>query len=99
MKTITRGDRVVDRDGNEGIVVKIHRRYSDIENHGTIYVWQLNRQNYGIDNCKHYPYHNWEQNLKIMQDEAVVVEQDTDNSQYLREGFFKHKPSKIRNRI
>lgn len=36
---IKRGDRVVDKDGHEGIVVKIEEGY-DIEEHGTITVWQ-----------------------------------------------------------
>ena len=50
---------------HKGIVVKIVPGY-DIEDHGTIYVWQSERTNYGADNCEHYVYHNWEKVLKII---------------------------------
>lgn len=47
------GDHVIDKWNHEGIIVKIIPGTDD-ENHGTIYVWQLNRNEYGIDNCEHY---------------------------------------------
>ena len=57
------GDSVIDIDKNRGIVVKIEPG-TDIENHGTIYVWQLDRT-YGSDNCEHYVHFGWQENLRI----------------------------------
>lgn len=59
------GAEVMDIHKHKGIVVKIVPGY-DIEDHGTIYVWQSERTNYGADNCEHYVYHNWEKVLKII---------------------------------
>jgi hypothetical protein len=60
------GDKVVDLDGHEGIVVKIIPGYDD-EEHGTIFVWQLNRVEYGVDNCEHYPAFNCRRCLRIVE--------------------------------
>ena len=59
------GDHVVDNDGNEGIVVEVTKGY-DQDNHGMIAVWQMNRYNYGMDNCEHYPEFNWQDSLTIV---------------------------------
>ena len=66
---ICRGDRVVDNDGNEGIVVKINKGY-DQDDHGTIVVWQLNRDEYGADNCEHYPEFNWQDSLIVINEKV-----------------------------
>ena len=58
------GDHVIDLWNDEGIVVKIIPGF-DNENHGTIYVWQMNKLNYGADNCEHYPHFEWFKTLKI----------------------------------
>jgi hypothetical protein len=64
--TINVGDKVEDIfNGHKGIVVKIEIGY-DIQNHGAIYVWQMNRYEYGADNCEHYAHLNWEKHLKII---------------------------------
>lgn len=63
-KVISVGNQVVDPEGNRGIVVKIIRG-SDEKEHGTIVVWQLDRLEYGADNCEHYPYENWNRILRI----------------------------------
>lgn len=64
---ISIGDHVKEKmkPYHEGIVVKI-RPGTDNENHGTIYVWQLNRTEYGADNCEHYSAVNWQNSLKII---------------------------------
>ena len=59
------GDKVIDIDKNLGIVVKIIIG-TDIDDHGTIYVWQLERVEYGSDNCEHYAEINWRENLRIL---------------------------------
>ena len=52
------GDCVKDNfSGHRGIVEKIEPH--DSENHGTIYVWQMDRCDYGADNCEHYCHENW----------------------------------------
>jgi hypothetical protein len=56
---IKRGDVVVDLWGAKGVVVKIVEGH-DIEDHGTIYVWQMDRTEYGALNCEHYPHYNTE---------------------------------------
>jgi hypothetical protein len=61
------GKRVIDLDGNRGVVVKIKEGY-DIEDHGTIWVWQEDRLEYGADNCEHYCFFGWEKTLKILKD-------------------------------
>ena len=78
-KAIKRGDRVVDQDGNEGIVVKIVKGH-DAEDHGTITVWQMNRYDYGMDNCEHYVEFEWWKSLTVVKDKwwksLVVVKED-----------------------
>lgn len=60
------GDHVQDKfDNTEGIVVKIIPG-QDVEEHGTIFVWQLNRTEYGIDNCEHYCHFGWRNVLKVL---------------------------------
>lgn len=62
------GDKVIDVDGNKGIVVKIIEpedpKNPSIDDHGTIFVWQLDRIEYGSDNCEHYCYTNWKKILR-----------------------------------
>jgi hypothetical protein len=69
-KTIAIGNKVKDVDLNKGIVVKIimpdYSDQIDIEDHGTIYVWQSERTKYGDDNCEHYTYSNWDEWLRIL---------------------------------
>ena len=64
-KTITVGDSVTDCDGHKGVVVKIIPGI-DNENHGTIFVWQQDRLEYGADNCEHYVHYGWEKSLRIV---------------------------------
>jgi len=63
---LKRGRVVIDTDGNRGVVVKIVPGF-DIENHGTVYVWQMDRMDYGSDNCEHYCEFGWEKSLKIIE--------------------------------
>jgi signal peptidase I len=65
--TLKRGDIIVDNDGYKGVVVKIIPGISD-EKHGTIYVWQMDRTEYGADNCEHYVEFGWKNNLRIIND-------------------------------
>ncbi len=59
------GAHVVDIYGDEGIVVKIIEGINT-EEHGSIYVWQMNKLEYGADNCEHYPHFEWNKILKIL---------------------------------
>lgn len=54
-KVLRRGDLVVDWFGYRGVVVQFEMWPGEpsIENHSTIFVWQLDRTEYGADN-KHY---------------------------------------------
>lgn len=65
-RVLQRGNRIEDPWGDIGIVVKIEPG-TDNENHGTIYVWQENRMDYGADNCEHYAEINWHRNLRILE--------------------------------
>lgn len=66
-KELKRGDEVIDRFGDKGIVVKIEKpEEPTIEDHGTIYVWQSEQVNYGGDNCQHYSFLGWEKMLRIL---------------------------------
>jgi len=67
-KTLKRGDRVIEKNGHKGIVVKIIKGTND-EDHGTIYIWQEDRDKYGADNCEHYAEINWKSYLRIIGDE------------------------------
>lgn len=62
--TLQIGNQVRDMAGYRGIVVKIVP-YEDEPDNGTIYVWQLERTEYGIDNCEHYHINNWKRILRI----------------------------------
>ena len=72
-KTIKRGDCVIDIYGDRGIVVKIVHGHS-VEEHGTIAVWQMDRTEYGADNCEHYPYFGWEKVLRILKDNDMTFQ-------------------------
>jgi hypothetical protein len=63
---LKRGRVVIDTQGNRGVVVKIVPGF-DTENHGTVYVWQMDRMDYGSDNCEHYCEFGWEKSLKIIE--------------------------------
>lgn len=58
------GMGVKDVEGYKGIVVKIIEP-DDEQNHGTIYVWQSDRTDYGADNCEHYSFQFWKSMLRI----------------------------------
>jgi hypothetical protein len=62
---ISVGDEIVDVEGHKGIVVKVIPGVS-IEDHGTVYVWQSERVEYGADNCEHYIHYNWKPFLRIL---------------------------------
>lgn len=56
---IRRGSKVVDTNGNIGIVVRINtwgREFKDLddEHHGELEVWRQDDCNYGANNCEHY---------------------------------------------
>jgi hypothetical protein len=72
------GDHVRDCFGDEGIVVKIKEGWND-EDHGTVTVWQMNRLDYGADNCEHYPHFGWPGILTVVhranQEEIERLEQ------------------------
>jgi hypothetical protein len=59
------GDRVIDEDGNKGVVVKITEGIS-VEDHGCVWVWQEDRYEYGADNCEHYCHINWHAYLRLL---------------------------------
>lgn len=63
-RTIRRGDVVKDIDGWEGVVVDVQPNTDDW--HGSISVWQRNREEYGTDNCEHYCYDSWQEVLQIL---------------------------------
>lgn len=67
MPPIKRGDRVVDKYGNKGVVVWVIEGV-DQEDHGGIAVWQEERYNYGLDNCEHYVHYGWENSLTILEE-------------------------------
>lgn len=68
-KNIQPGMKVVDCFGHEGFVVTVCVP-SDVssENHGLVQVWQLNRTDYGDDNCEHYSFYGWESMLRILEE-------------------------------
>lgn len=67
-KELAVGDEVWDGDKGRGIVVKIipNNPENPIEEHGAIYVWQMDRLEHGADNCEHYAFTNWNWHLMIM---------------------------------
>ncbi len=66
-KQLRRGCLVVDSYGDRGVVVKIEKGFNN-EDHGTVYVWQTDRMDYGADNCEHYPEFEWWKCLTILED-------------------------------
>jgi hypothetical protein len=57
------GMEVVDANGYHGVVVKIVPKSEDF--HGTLYVWQKDRTEYGSDNCEHYTIDIWKRFLRV----------------------------------
>jgi hypothetical protein len=64
-KEVKLGMRVQQDDGWIGVVVKIVPSTEDF--HGTIYVWQEERMEYGADNCEHFCHNNWKTHLRILE--------------------------------
>jgi hypothetical protein len=64
-KSIELGDIVVDFFGSKGVIVKVVKSTNDF--HGTIYAWQMDKLGYGADNCEHYSYDGWQDNLMILE--------------------------------
>lgn len=58
------GMEVKDAWGQKGVVVKIVPP-EDANSHGTIFVWQSERLEYGADNCEHYSTDTWKSLLRI----------------------------------
>lgn len=69
-KIIAIGCQVIDPEGHRGIVVAVEEGH-DIEDHGRIAVWQMDRLEYGPDNCEHYPHYGWERILQIQIERAL----------------------------
>jgi hypothetical protein len=67
-RQLKRGDEVIDIDKHKGIVVKIIHGI-DVEDHGTVYVWQSERTEYGGDNCEHYVEFGWQKCLRVIDEE------------------------------
>ena len=65
-RSLKLGDRVVDVDGQLGVVVKIESG-EDADSHGTIFVWQEYRTEYGSDNCEHYVEFGWQSFLRVIE--------------------------------
>lgn len=72
------GDKVVDRDGNKGVVVKVVEGFS-AENHGSINVWQSERTEYGADNCEHYVFFGWDKHLTIIPNKTGMTDYEIVN--------------------
>lgn len=66
------GERVIDLDGHKGIVVDV-KPGTDNDAHGTVAVWQLDRDEYGADNCEHYPEFGWRNSLKRLGPEPTFL--------------------------
>ena len=65
-RTLAIGDQVVDLYGSKGVVVRIDIPNNPcFENHGTVYVWQSEKTEYGSDNCEHYTFIDWKKLLRI----------------------------------
>lgn len=58
------GMEVVDDDGYHGVIVKIVPKSDEF--HGTIFVWQKDRMEYGGDNCEHYTIDSWKRFLRVV---------------------------------
>lgn len=65
-KTLQVGNKVMDLNKNLGVVVKIDPPQEEGD-HGTVYVWQLEKINYGADNCEHYAFTQWSSILRILE--------------------------------
>lgn len=65
-RTLRIGDEVIDMYKNKGIVVKIIPGASN-EDHGSIYVWQSEKLEYGSDNCEHYVEFGWKPWLRVIE--------------------------------
>lgn len=65
-KQLKLGMEVIDRYCDKGIVVKIVEGDGSIEGHGTIYVWQSEKYDFGSDNCQHYAFDIWKRELRIL---------------------------------
>lgn len=66
-RVLSVGNIVTDMWGSKGVVVKIvmPENCSSFEDHGTVFVWQSEKVEYGSDNCEHYPFHSWKELLRI----------------------------------
>lgn len=65
---LRRGARVRDkRNGLTGVVVKIELG-TDWENHGSIEVWQEQREEYGAYNTESYCEINWPESLEVLEE-------------------------------
>ena len=62
---LRRGDVVMDYCGNKGVVVKLITGDSD-SNHGFVYVWLSEIMDYGADNCEHYGWFKWQEQLRVL---------------------------------
>jgi hypothetical protein len=61
------GVKLIDSRGYRGVVVQLEPPTNEtVEDHGTIYVWQIDRVGYGDDNCEHYTYSYWQRNLRVI---------------------------------
>lgn len=60
---LTIGTRVKDVFNHKGVVVKIEE-YDNGD--GCVYVWQEDRDGYGLDNCEHFHLNDWKQMLRII---------------------------------
>lgn len=65
MLILTIGTRVKDVHGHKGVVVKIEM-WEDGTDDGCVYVWQEDREGYGLDNCEHFHFNEWKELLRIL---------------------------------
>jgi hypothetical protein len=59
------GMKVRDCFGTVGIIQRIEEGY-DIEEHGTIEVFRLDTTDYGLNNCEHFCFYDWQKHLRIL---------------------------------
>lgn len=69
---VRRGSKVVDSNGNIGIVVRMNtwgRELADLdsEHHGEMEVWRQDDCNYGANNCEHYTLTHWQDFLTVLE--------------------------------
>jgi hypothetical protein len=60
------GMSVKDVNGDRGVVVKVIEPDSTTD--GVVYVWQMDKKEYGGDNCEHYNFNFWKSMLRIIDD-------------------------------